>query len=130
MPKISIELDLSIIKDLLKVKTQDAAEDVLRRYDLQMMIEKAITSDERPKKTTRDLGWTMLYSSEPPQSPREWFEKTVQTVIKTTVTNVAQAAAEDFLKKNPQIISKAVESALPRMTAALKLKIVTDDDDD
>jgi hypothetical protein len=123
MPKVFIELDYDVVEKAIKAKVPAAVEDVLRRYDLQRLVECAITSDKKPE--PRRDHWTMLGMSSEPQSPREQFEASLHSAMKDAM----QAYIGHWLRDRPEIFAAAVEKALPKALAKLTLKVMDDDDD-
>lgn len=121
MPKVFIELDYEVVEQAIKAKVPAAVEDVLRRYDMQRLVETAITSD---KKEESRSPFSILGSFSSP-SPREQFQMSMNAAIKTTL----QELATHWLRDHPEMLMAALEKALPRALAKIKLRVEDDNDD-
>jgi hypothetical protein len=131
MTKVFIKLDLSVVQEAIKAKVPAAVEDVLRRYDLQRLIETAITSDKTPEiPTTHDKPmleptiWSLISPSL--SSPRSIFEQSMNSAI----AEALDEAATKYLQSHPEILQPALDRAIPKALAKLKFRIEEDDNDD
>lgn len=128
MAKVYIELDYEVVEKAIAAKVPAAVEDVLRRYDLQRIIEAAITSDKKPAVDPMSHEhYTMLgFGFREPASPRERFEATLNAAI----AKALESEAKKILQSNPELLRPAVERAIPAAIAKVKFRLESDDDDD
>lgn len=133
MPKIYIELDYEVVAAAIKAKVPAAVEDILRRYDLQRIIEAAIVSNEKfETKVIEELPssrfgvFPMWLRADKPQSPREKFEEILHSAINAQL----EKGISKWLKEHPELLRAAIEKQLPRTLSKLKLTITTNDDED
>lgn len=121
MTKVSIDLDLEVIQQAIKAHTVDAVHAVLVRYDLQRMVEEAITSTKRPEPIAE--GWPIF---SPRLSPREMFEQMLHKAIGLAL----QDACAQYLRDNPRLIEAHVQERLPGAIARLSVKLTSEEDDE
>lgn len=129
MPKVYIELDYEVVEKAIAAKVPAAVEEILRRYDLQRIIESAILSDKKQEIETPsspDSIIMRMWGPPQPSSPRERFEQNLEIAIQSAI----EKEATKLLAEKSDILREALERALPKTLANLRLKVELADDDD
>lgn len=139
MTKVSIELDLEVIQEVIKAKTQDAVVTILARYDLQWMIEEALTTtlkttETSPTEASKSAFTSFLMSHDYTEAEAFLSEE----IIKTTIKEALKTELKKILAENTPAIRAAIEKLirperilrnLTTMLRGAKFEIILENDD-
>lgn len=107
MSKVSIELDLSVVQEVIHAKVAPAADTILARYDIPALIEKELIAERKDDRGGRAALMWMHYDMAARQTPYR--------VIDNVITDEIRKAAEAYVKKAIEADREKIEAAFRKM---------------